>query len=209
VKRAVLLFVTLAPAVALAQPRSAFDGPGLEVGFLAGWQSYQQQGYLQLTTFPGAMGGIEVRYRFANGLGLGVTVSGNAQTCYDDVYDVAPCLTQIPVILELSFSHSFNGVLRAWAGVGAGVGLVRWDNLAIDQEAYGYIGTGVDVEYLRLRAGLDFTFSVGNGVGVAVGPFLSASFGTGPLPGKDDVNVGYASHQSYAVGVRLMMVVGL
>jgi hypothetical protein len=207
--RALLLVLTLSPLLATGEPRSAFEGPGLEFGLLLGWQSFQQQGYFELTTFPGAMGGIEIRYRFANGFGLGVTVTANAHTCYDDVYDVSPCLSQVPVVLELSYSHSIRGVFRPWVGVGAGVGLIQWGNLAIDQEAEGYQGSGVDVEYFRLRAGFDVTFETGRAVGVAVGPFLSASFGTGPLPGKDNVNVGYASHQTYAVGLRLMVVVGL
>jgi hypothetical protein len=206
-----LMLLVLVPLSARGeQARSAFEGPALEFGLLGGWQSFQQAGYIQESSFPlqAAMVGFEVRYRFASGFGLGLTVSGNARSCYDDVYEVAPCVLEIPVVLELSYGASLGGVVRPWVGVGAGVGFISWDNLAIDEEALGYKGSGLDIVYLRLRAGLDFTFRLDTNLGLAVGPFLSASFGTGPLPGKDNVNVGYAAHQAYAVGLRLLLVAG-
>jgi hypothetical protein len=64
-RRALLRVLTLGSLVATGEPTSAFEGPGLEFGLLLGWQSFQQQGYFDWTTFPGAMGAS----RMASGLG--------------------------------------------------------------------------------------------------------------------------------------------
>jgi hypothetical protein len=190
------------PEASFAQ-ESVFQRPGIEIGLFAGWQSFNPapiNGYtLQSPLFGG-----EFVYRFGNGLGLGLTVS-YSQACDESPGDVSPCVTQIPVVLELCWARFLDGA-RPWVGVGAGLGFIGWTNSAFDVEDQGYNGSGLDVVYLRVRVGLDFTLPLGSS-GLALGPFFSISLGTA----RQAVPAGlgsYSAHQTYVIGFRVLVAPG-
>lgn len=191
------LLLCLLPGAAFAQDRSIFERPGVELGLIGGWQLFtpSPSNYYELSS---AVVGGELLYRFSNGLGVGATVT-YSHACYESPGDVSPCVTQIPVALEASWA--MHGVVRPWVGVGAGLGFIGWTNSAYDLEDQGYTESGLDVMYFRLRAGIDVTIPLG-GVGLAVGPFVSISLGTAPQR-----STAYAAYQTYAGGVRLMLII--
>ena len=200
--RALLILCLLVPMSSFAQD-SFFERPGLELGLMGGWQSFTPTPVKDFNLESPLLGG-EFLYRFSNGLGLGVTVT-YAQACIDNAGGVSPCVTQIPVVLELSWAK-FLGGARPWVGVGAGLGFIGWTNSAYDVEDQGYNGNGLDIVYLRLRTGIDFLLQTGSS-GLAMGPFFSVSFGTAPKPVPTGLG-SYSAHQTYVVGFRLLLLPG-
>jgi hypothetical protein len=201
--RALLLLCILGPLTALAEGRSVLERPGVEIGLLGGWQRYtpSPSSYFSLSGF--GVGG-EFQYRFRNGLAVGVTAT-YSQACYDNAGGVSPCVTQIPVVLELAWGKSLGGLVRPWIGLGSGLGFIRWTNSAYDVEDQGYAGTGLEVIYLRIRAGIDMTIPV-HELGLTIGFFVAVSLATAPEP--DPTGLGnYAAHQNYAIGFRLLLVI--
>jgi hypothetical protein len=201
--KALLLLCILGPLTALAEERPVFERPGVEIGLLGGWQTYRPSPVDYFSLSSAAVGG-ELQYRFGNGLALGVTAS-YAQACYDNAGGVSPCVTQIPVVLELAWGKSVGGIVRPWIGLGSGLGFIRWTNSAYDVEDQGYAGTGLEVIYLRLRAGIDMTVPV-HGLGLAMGVFVAVSLATAPEPDPSGLG-SYAAHQNYAIGFRLLVVI--
>jgi hypothetical protein len=190
------------PASSFSQD-SVFEQPGIEVGLFGGWQSFNPAPINGITLQSPLLGG-EFVYRFRNGLGVGLTVS-YSQACFENPGDVSPCVTQIPVVWEVSWAK-FLGGGRPWLGVGAGLGFIGWTNSAFDLEDQGYNGNGLDVVYLRVRLGFDFTVQTGTS-GLAMGPFFSASFGTSPQPVPTGLGA-YSAHQTYVVGFRVLVLPG-
>jgi hypothetical protein len=196
------LLCLLVSAPSAAQD-SVFEHPGIEVGLMGGWQSFNPapiNGYRLQSPFLGG----EFVFRFRNGFGLGLTVS-YSQACDESPGDVSPCVTQIPVVLELSWAKLLGGV-RPWVGVGAGLGFIGWTNSAYDVEDQGYSGNGLDVIYFRIRVGFDFTLPIGRS-GLAMGPFFSVSLGTSPQPVPAGLG-SYSAHQTYAIGFRVLLLPG-
>jgi hypothetical protein len=202
VLRTLSILWLLVPVWSFAQD-SAFERPGFEIGLIGGWQSFTPTPVNNISLESPLLGG-ELSYRFSNGLGLGVTVT-YAQACFDNAGGVSPCVTQIPVVLELSWAKSLRGA-RPWLGLGAGLGFIGWTNSAIDVEDQGYSGTGLDIVYFRLRVGIDLTLQAGS-TGIAMGPFFSVSLATAPQAVPSGLG-SYSAHQSYVVGFHLMLLPG-
>jgi hypothetical protein len=189
--------------VSSAAEESVFERPGIEIGLMGGWQSFTPTPVSDISLASPVFGG-EFLYRFRNGLGLGVTVS-YAQACFDNAGGVSPCVTQIPVVLELSWAKPLRG-FRPWLGLGAGLGFIGWTNSAFDVEDQGYNGNGLDIVYFRLRVGIDLTLQAGS-AGVAMGPFFSVSLATAPQAVPSGLGA-YSAHQTYVVGFRVMVLPG-